>query len=641
VTAPADPRLGTRLAGYRIQALLGRGGMGVVYLAEQERPHRQVALKLLLNPATTSEAFQERFLRESELAAAIDHPNVLPVYDAGETDGVLWIAMRYVDGIDLAALLARDGALAPEQALAIVGPVAGGLDAAHARGLVHRDVKPGNVLLAVEEDAVAHAYLADFGLTKRIGGARGLTVSGQVLGTIDYVAPEQIEGSPVDGRADQYSLGCVLFECLTGVVPFRRASELAVLWAHVHDPPPRVGEHRPDLPARLDEAIGRALAKAPDDRHPSCADLVTSAKAALTEPIRAGTRHRIGRAVGPRPGRGRRPWVAWLARRPVPVLAATAAALLAVVVAVVALLPRDGRAPTGPAAPTVMAPNHAVRIDAASYQQAAVAVGTDPTAVAGGEGLVWVANRDGTVTVVDPAANQVQETIPASGSGPVGRGGPGLAFAGGNLWVANTDQQQVARAALDTDATPIAVDASPVALAASPGAIWVVGRTQNGGGLLARIDVRASEVDPTIPLPHPPTGMAVTRDGRTAWVATAADQAIHRIDTRTGRVVERIQLPHPPDQAVLGADAVWVTSSEGDAVMRIDPAATSEPKVIRVGNGPTGIAFGADAVWVANGQDGTVSRIDPETNDVGTLHLGSRPAAVAVVQGAVWVALAA
>jgi DNA-binding beta-propeller fold protein YncE len=639
VTASADPRLGSRLAGYRIQSLLGRGGMGVVYLAEQERPHRQVALKLLLDPATASEAFRERFLRESELAAAIDHPNVLPVYDAGETDGVLWIAMRYVDGIDLAALLQREGSLAPERALGIGGPVAGGLDAAQARGLVHRDVKPGNILLAVEEDAVAHAYLADFGLTKRIGGARGLTVSGQVLGTIDYIAPEQIEGGPVDGRADQYALGCVLFECLTGVVPFRRDNELAVLWAHVHDPPPQVSEQRPNLPAGLDEVVDRALAKAPGDRYSSCGGLIDAAEAALAGAVPAGGRRRIGRAVGHGPGRGRRPWAAGLARRPVSVLAATAV-LLAVVVAVVALLPRDGRAPTGPAAPATPAANQAVRIDSASYQMAAVTVGTDPTAVTGGEGFIWVANRDGTVTVVDPAANQVQQTIPASGSGPVGRGGPGLTYASGNLWVANTDQQQVARAALDTDATPIAVDASPVALAASLNAIWVVGRTQNEG-LLARIDARTNQVDPTIPLPHPPTGLAVTRDGRTAWVATAADQAIRRIDTRTGRVVERIDLPHPPDQAVLGADTVWVTSSENDAVMRVDADTSEFEQSISVGNGPTGIAFGEDAVWVANGQDGTVSRIDPETNNVGTLHLGSRPAAVAVVQGAVWVALAA
>jgi YVTN family beta-propeller protein len=329
--------------------------------------------------------------------------------------------------------------------------------------------------------------------------------------------------------------------------------------------------------------------------------------------------------------------MAWLARRPVP--AATAVVLLAVVVAVVALLPRDGRAPTGPVAPTVVAPNHAVRIDSATYQQATVAVGTDPTAVTGGEGLVWVANRDGTVTVVDPATNQVQETLPASGSGPVGRGGPGLSFAGGNLWVANTTQRQVARAALDTDATPIAVDASPVALGASPDAVWMAGRAQ-GGGLLARIDTLTNQVGPPVRLPHPPTGLAVTRDGRTAWVATAADQALRRIDTRTRRVDKRIELRHTPDQAVFGADAVWVTSSEDDVVMRVD-AASDKVETIPVGNGPTGIAFGEDRVWVANSQDGTVSRIDTETHEVGTLHLGFRPAAVAVEQGAVWVALAA
>jgi DNA-binding beta-propeller fold protein YncE len=639
VTTPADPRLGTRLAGYRIQALLGRGGMGVVYLAEQIGPHRQVALKLLLDQATSSEAFRERFLRESELAAAIDHPNVLPVYDAGETDGVLWIAMRHVDGTDLQARLDRNGPLAPEQALAICGQVAGALDAAHSRGLVHRDVKPGNVLLAMEDGAVTHAYLADFGLTKRIGGVRGLTGSGQVLGTIDYIAPEQIEGRQVDGRADQYSLGCVLFECLTGTVPFRRDSELAVLWAHVHDPPPPVGEHRPDLPATLDDVIGRALAKAPGDRHTSCAALIANAQAALAEPVPAGGRRRPGRPATRRPGGGRRRRLASLARRPASVLAATAVVLLAAVLAVVALLPRDGRAPAGPAAPATPAANQAVRIDSASYQMAAVAVGTDPTAVTSGGGLVWVASRGGAVTVVDPATNQVQEIIPASGSGPVGRGGPGLAFASGNLWVANTNQRRVARTALDTDASPIAVGASPIALAASLDAVWVVGRAQ-GGGLLARIDALTNQVDPTVRLPHPPTGLAVTREGRTAWVATAADQAIRRIDTRTGSVVERIELPYSPEQAVFGADAVWVTSSEDDVVMRVD-AASDAVQAIPVGNGPTGIAFGADRVWVANGQDGTVSRIDPETNDVGTLHLGFRPAAVAVEQSAVWVALAA
>jgi YVTN family beta-propeller protein len=645
VTAPADPRLGTRLAGYQIQALLGRGGMGVVYLAEQDRPHRQVALKLLLDPATASQAFRERFLRESELAAAIDHPNVLPVYDAGDTDGVLWIAMRYVDGIDLAALLAKGGALAPEQALAIAGQVAGALDAAHARGLVHRDVKPGNVLLAVEDGAVTHAYLADFGLTKRVGGARGLTVSGQVLGTIDYVAPEQIEGGQVDGRADQYSLGCVLFESLAGTVPFRRDSELAVLWAQVNDPPPRISEHRPDLPAALDDVIGRALAKAPGDRYPSCGALVATAQAALTGTTRAGLRHRLGRAVGRRAGRGRRSGRPWLTRRSSLVLTITATVLSAVLLVAAVVLARDDGAPAGPTTPAVLpAANHAVRIDPATYQEvAAVAVGTNPAAVAAGGGSVWVANRqDGTVTVVNPATNQVQDTLPASGSGPVDQGGPGLAFASGSLWVANTTQRQVARVEPGGDPADIPVEASPNAVAAAPDAdsVWVAAGIESGGGLLARIDAGSNQVAQRIKVRHAPTGLAITPDGRTVWLATPDDRAIYRIDTRTSNA-RRAELPLVPDQVAFGGGAVWVTSSESDAVLRINPTTSTVQATIRVGKGPGGIAFGAGRVWVANRQDGTVSVIDPQSNEVGTLHLGFRPVAVAAEQGAVWVALAA
>jgi YVTN family beta-propeller protein len=645
VTAPADPRLGTRLAGYQIQALLGRGGMGVVYLAEQDRPHRQVALKLLLDPATASQAFRERFLRESELAAAIDHPNVLPVYDAGDTDGVLWIAMRYVDGIDLAALLAKGGALAPEQALAIAGQVAGALDAAHARGLVHRDVKPGNVLLAVEDGAVTHAYLADFGLTKRVGGARGLTVSGQVLGTIDYVAPEQIEGGQVDGRADQYSLGCVLFESLAGTVPFRRDSELAVLWAQVNDPPPRISEHRPDLPAALDDVIGRALAKAPGDRYPSCGALVATAQAALTGTTRAGLRHRLGRAVGRRAGRGRRSGRPWLTRRSSLVLTITATVLSAVLLGAAVVLARDDGAPAGPTTPAVLpAANHAVRIDPATYQEvAAVAVGTNPAAVAAGGGSVWVANRqDGTVTVVNPATNQVQDTLPASGSGPVDQGGPGLAFASGSLWVANTTQRQVARVEPGGDPADIPVEASPNAVAAAPDAdsVWVAAGIESGGGLLARIDAGSNQVAQRIKVRHAPTGLAITPDGRTVWLATPDDRAIYRIDTRTSNA-RRAELPLVPDQVAFGGGAVWVTSSESDAVLRINPTTSTVQATIRVGKGPGGIAFGAGRVWVANRQDGTVSVIDPQSNEVGTLHLGFRPVAVAAEQGAVWVALAA
>jgi YVTN family beta-propeller protein len=642
VSAPADPRLGTRLAGYQIQALLGRGGMGVVYLAEQLGPRRPVALKLLSAPVATSEAFRERFLRESELAAAIDHPNVLPVYDAGESDGVLWIAMRYVPGMDLAGLLARDGALAPEQALALGGQVAGALDAAHARGLVHRDVKPANILLAVEGGSVAHAYLADFGLTRRVGGPRGLTVSGQVLGTIDYVAPEQVEGGKVDGLADQYSLACVLFECLTGTVPFRRDSELAVLWAHVNDPPPRLGEHRPELPAALDEVIGRALAKAPGDRHPSCGTLIAAAQAALTDTTPVGVRHRGRRPTGRPAGRGRRRL--WLTRRSSLVLTVTAGVLSAVLLAAAVLLARDGGTP---AVPTTPAANRAVRIDPGTLQAvAAVAVGTDPAAVVGGGGLVWVANRrDGTVTVVDPGANRVRQTIPASGSGPAGQGGPGLTFAAGSLWVANADRRRVVRVEPGADPTTIPMDASPIAIAAAPDAdvVWVAGRTRSGGGLLARIDARTNQVaQKTFSVPHAPSGLAVTTDGETVWLVTTKDRTLRSFATRTREPGEPVKLRLAPDQVALGDGAVWVTSSSNNTVLRIDPA-TSTAKEIRVGNGPSGIAFGADRVWVANSQDGTVSAIDPQTNQVATRRLGFRPAAVAVAaeQRAVWVALAA
>jgi YVTN family beta-propeller protein len=289
-------------------------------------------------------------------------------------------------------------------------------------------------------------------------------------------------------------------------------------------------------------------------------------------------------------------------------------------------------------------PNNAVRVDPATYELVkAVPVGTDPAAVAGGDGLVWVANRrDGTVTVVDPGTNRVQQTLPASGSGPTGPGGPGLAFASGSLWLANTAQRRVARVEPGADTTPIPVDASPIAIVPAPhaDAVWVAARTQSGGGLVARIDATSNQVHrPAVRLPYPPTGLAITPDGRRVWVASAADQAIRGIDPGTGRVVKRIELPQAPDQVAYGDAAVWVTSTKGNAVLRIDTG-TSEVETIPVGNGPSGIAFGADRVWVANSQDGTVSAIDPQTRLVGTLRLGFQATAVAVDQRVVWVALA-
>jgi class 3 adenylate cyclase/tetratricopeptide (TPR) repeat protein len=238
-----------------------------------------VALKLLASQLADDERFRERFHRESRLAASLDHPNVIPIFEAGEASGQLYIAMRYVEGVDLEELLDREGRLEVERALGLLGQVASALDTAHGRGLVHRDVKPGNVLVA-EGD---HAYLSDFGLTKRSAASESLTESGRFLGTIDYVAPEQIEGEDVDGRADVYSLGCVLYECLTGEPPFARDSDLAVLWAHVQDEPPAVTERRPDLPPAIDAVLARALAKDPQARFALCGDLLAAARRALAE----------------------------------------------------------------------------------------------------------------------------------------------------------------------------------------------------------------------------------------------------------------------------------------------------------------------------------------------------------------------
>ena len=279
-----DPRVGTQLAGYRVQALLGRGGMSVVYLAEDVRLRRNVALKLLASHLAEDATFRERFLRESQLAASIDHPNIVPIYEAGELGELLFIAMRYVEGADLKERL-RHGPLEPREAIGILAQVASALDAAHARGLVHRDVKPSNVLLDTGAglDGSDHAYLADFGLTKRLTDESGTGDDGHLMGTIDYVAPEQITGEDVDGRADVYSLGCVLYECLAGEPPFRRKSDVAVVFAHLEAEPPPLSAERPELPVALDAVIARALAKDPEQRYSTCRELARAAVAVTVD----------------------------------------------------------------------------------------------------------------------------------------------------------------------------------------------------------------------------------------------------------------------------------------------------------------------------------------------------------------------
>jgi serine/threonine-protein kinase len=274
--------VGRQVASYRIEQEIGRGGMAVVYRARDLRLDRTVALKLLAPELARNDTFRNRFSHESRVAAAIDHPHIVPVFEAGETDGVLYIAMRYVAGSDLRHLLDRQGPLPLPTALRIAAQVASALDAAHEHGLVHRDVKPGNILVSrgTDSDHPEHVYLTDFGLTKKSLSLTGFTTVGQFVGTLDYVAPEQISGRPVDGRCDVYGFACVVHEILTGHPPFRRDDDMALLWAHQYDAPPALTESRPELPSGLDGVFAKALAKSPDDRHDSCLAFVAALRSA-------------------------------------------------------------------------------------------------------------------------------------------------------------------------------------------------------------------------------------------------------------------------------------------------------------------------------------------------------------------------
>jgi serine/threonine protein kinase len=317
-------RVGTELAGHRVVAVIGRGGMAVVYVAEHLRLGRKVALKVLDPEVAEDEAFRERFIRESRIAAGLDHPNLVTVYDAGEADGVLYLSMRYVEGTDLERLLRVESNLDPARAVSIVSQCAAALDAAHGEGLVHRDVKPADILLESGPDGGDRVFLSDFGISKQLAASTRLTRTGSLMGTVDYVAPEQIRGEEVDGRADVYSLGCVLYRCLTGETPFPRNSEITTIYAHLNDPAPRPSEHREDLPPGFDEVIERALAKSTDERFSTCGALA-EAMARAAAPDEAISAEGDPTGVEPAPDR---PWSPFR-RRTAGIAAVVAVAIIA------------------------------------------------------------------------------------------------------------------------------------------------------------------------------------------------------------------------------------------------------------------------------------------------------------------------
>ena len=301
----ADFAVGSVFAGYRIESVAGRGGMGVVYRATDLSLDRTVAIKFISAELASNQAFRERFITEWKIAASLDHPNVIPIFQVGEHDGVLFQVMRYVDGFDLRTEIAEHGRLEPARAAAIVAQIGSALDAAHASGLVHRDVKPANVLLGSGD----HVYLTDFGLSKRLVADPDDTKTGSLLGTLNYVAPEQIRGEKAGPRTDVYALGCLLFHALTGRVPFPMESQEAKLWAHISEPPPPVGSVVAGLPRAFDDVIARAMAKRPEDRFESAGALGSAAVAAASSGdgiVSKPVRERVAVAPSPDHTRDRR-----------------------------------------------------------------------------------------------------------------------------------------------------------------------------------------------------------------------------------------------------------------------------------------------------------------------------------------------
>jgi streptogramin lyase len=612
---------------YRLEEPLGRGGMGVVYRAQDVRLKRTVALKLIAPELAADPRFRERFSRESELAMSLEHPNVIPIHDAGEVDDRLYLVMRCVEGTDLRALLQREGVLEPERALAIVRQVAHALDAAHARGLVHRDVKPSNVLL----DESEHAYLADFGLTRRFADGH-TSVDARSLGTPAYLAPEQIEGEAVDGRADVYSLGCLLYESLTGVPPFEAPSRLAVAWAHLEEEPPRASRRNARLPEPLDDVIRKAMAKDPDDRYATCGELVAAAEEAL------GLQ---------RPRRRRR-------RAAVIVVVA----VLAIAALGTAATSRDADEATGSGIPPD--PERLVRINPATNRVAAeIDVGAAPTATATAGRSVWVYNRgDGTVSEVDAGANEVRYTTDVAtipwATGPE----PMLAADADGAWLVGydvtRDRHLLTRVfAGGRGAREYRLPMDPFAVVVRDGAVWVLAHrgTRNAvlridpdGSVVSRLrlpdDFRASRVD----------GLAV--GAGYVWVTNLNMGRLYRLDPKTGEMRER-DFGSYAARPVVGFGQVWmcIARTTDPAMFRVDPRTFRRTRLS--GALPAEefgqYAVGYRSVWRHDVTSGTLMRFDPRARELDALVrvLPARRVngpnlyvtSIAAGAGAVWVTL--
>jgi DNA-binding beta-propeller fold protein YncE/predicted Ser/Thr protein kinase len=605
----AELAIGSTLAGYRLDELIARGGMGVVYRATQLALDRPVALKVIASHLAAKQDFRDRFLRESRLAARLDHPGVVPVYDAREEDGELIVAMRLVAGGDLKARIAEEGPLAPQEAVDLLAQVADALDAAHAAGIVHRDVKPHNILLEG-----GRAYLTDFGLAKALGDS-GVLSDASIVGTVEYMSPEQWRGANVGPPADVYSLGCVLYEAVTGIPPFAR----------------QAGDSEPEMPRGLDAVIERAVAKDPAERYRSAGALIEAARerqgatpTATRVLSEAADRPTLalggGEAAGRAPGlsRWRRPLAAGFLVWFVSGLVIAAVAFLYAVfvydwdeVSVSDPISVGGgplRLAVG--ADTVWVTSAAdgtlsgIGVDSGAVIGRPLRVGEGVAGVAVGEGSVWVSSpRTGQVLRVDPFARRTVEI-------PVG-GRPGaIVYGGGRVWVADQDDRGIT--------------------AINPAGNTVLEQSVPPGNTVFRKG---------IPPRSAPLRLAVGAGA--VWASSASTGTIRRIDFGSASADEPIAVGRGPSGLTIAGGLVWVARSRADQVARVDPVTRSlfdEP--IEVGERPGGIDAGTSTVWVANAADGTVSRIDIDDGETigDPIGVGPRPGAIGVGREAVWVA---
>jgi ABC-type transport system substrate-binding protein/tRNA A-37 threonylcarbamoyl transferase component Bud32 len=605
---------GTRVGGFRVISLIGEGAMGTVYLAE-DASGRRVALKVLAPDLSRNERFRRRFLRESQLAASLDHPHVVATVASGEEDGTLYLAMAYVQGSDLRKLIRREGRLEPDRALRLIEQVAGALDVAHEAGLVHRDVKPGNVLVA-SFDKGEQAYVCDFGLARHVSSVSSLTSESGFVGTIDYVPPEQIEGGTIDGRADVYSLGCVLYECLAGVGPFDRESELSVLFAHLNDPPPRITELRPELPAAFDTVFETALAKPPDRRYVTCGELACAARAALAGKTLVRRRLRRRRALA----------------------AATALVLAGGAVAAI-LVARASQAHEAgaPVQALGLAPNALNLVDArtrrvdAHVQLTGRRSFSNPVGdVVFAGGSAWaVLGFDFRLMRVDLTTRKVRQIVKLPWAP-----GERLAVGGGLVWV----PQDLGPALLGIDERTghivrrLEVSGGGIGgIAYGAGSVWLA---QNRA--IIRVDPRTGR---TLRRYSTPSRWLVFGDG-TVWAADPGSGLVTKIDPVENRVVAQTPLHSWITDLTVGGGFVWVSVTPDDSVFKLSEDNLGVQGSSPAGRDPERLSFGGGRLWIANSAADSVSIVDELSNKRRRLAATARPTTVVYRDGVVAVASA-